>query len=137
MAEKEVVNPTVDKRIEQFVAIRDRLKALDDEHEEKCRPLKELRDLLTGWMQEFLEKTGSDSIKTAHGTCYSTTRYTASLADPQAFMNFVIENSAWDLINRTANPTAVRDYVAEKGALPPGVNLNALRTVGVRRANGK
>jgi hypothetical protein len=32
-----------------------------------------------------------------------------------------------------ANVTAVKDYVKEKGVLPPGCNLNALKSVGVRR----
>ncbi len=88
-------------------------------------------------MQNFMEQAGADNIKTAHGTCYSTTRYTASLADPEAFMKFVRDTGSFDLLDRKANVTAVKDYVAEKSCLPPGVNLSAIKTVGVRRASGK
>ena len=129
----EIIDQVAEKRIAKFIEIRDMLKAMDEAHDKAKEPLLEVRDWLTGWMQEFLDKTGAESVKTAAGTCYSTTRYTASLADPQAFMSYVIENSKWDLIDRKANATAVRDYVAETGALPPGVNLSALKTVGVRR----
>jgi hypothetical protein len=131
------VSATVDKRVEQYIQIRDRLKVMDEEHDERRKPLVELQNLLTGWMQNFLEQAGADNIKTKHGTCYSSTRYTASLADPEAFMKHVISNKSFDLLDRKANVTAVKDYVAETGNLPPGVNLSAIKTVGVRRASGK
>jgi hypothetical protein len=128
---------TVDKRVEQYIKVRDAIKAANEAHELSIKPLVELQNLLTGWMQNFMEQAGADNIKTAHGTCYSTTRYTASLADPEAFMNYVISNQAFDMLDRKANVTAVKDYVAETGALPPGVSLSSIKTVGVRRASGK
>lgn len=132
-----VENATVDKRVEQYIKVRDAIKKANDEHEASIKPLVDLQNLLTGWMQNFLEQAGADNIKTAHGTCYSTTRYTASLADPEAFMQYVITNKDFDLLDRKANVTAVKEYVQEKGALPPGVNLSSIKTVGVRRASGK
>jgi hypothetical protein len=133
----ETVKETVNKRVEQYITLRDQIKKMNDEHEAKLKPFVEVQNMLTGWMQNFLEQAGADSIKTAHGTCYSTTRYTASLADPEAFMAFVKQNDMYELLDRKANVTAVKDYVNEKGALPPGVNLSSIKTVGVRRASGK
>jgi len=128
-----LVDKEVEKRVGQYIAIRDRLKEMDEEHDKKRAPLVELQNLLTGWMMQFLDTSGADSIKTSEGTCFHSTRYSASLADPQAFMNYVIENSSWDLLDRKANATAVKEFVAEKGFLPPGANLSAIRTVNVRR----
>jgi len=128
---------TVDKRVAQYIQVRDAIQEANKAHDEKMKPLVELQNLLTGWMQNFLEKAGADNIKTAHGTCYSTTRYTASLADPEAFMKYIIDNQAFDMLDRKANVTAVKDFVREKGTLPPGVNLSSIKTVGVRRASGK
>lgn len=128
---------TVDKRVAQYIATRDAIKAANDKHEAEIKPLTDLQNMLTGWLQNFMEQAGADNIKTAHGTCYSTTRYSASLADPEAFMKFVKDNDLFDLLDRKANVTAVRDYTAEKGATPPGVNLSSIKTVGVRRASGK
>jgi hypothetical protein len=127
----------VEKRIKQYIKVRDTIKAADEEHAKKMQPLKDLQDVLTGWMQRFLEHSGADSIKTSEGTCYSTTRYSASLADPQAFMQYVITNNQFDLLDRKANVTACRDYVKDHGVLPPGVNMSSISTVGVRRAPGK
>lgn len=128
---------TVEKRVQQYIQVRDAIAKQKEKDEEALKPLVELQNVLTGWLQSFLEQSGSESIRTKEGTCYSTTRYTASLADPDEFMKFVIANQSYDLLDRKANSTAVRDYVAEKGNLPPGVNLNSIKTVGVRRASGK
>lgn len=124
---------TVDKRIEQYIQVRDKLKAMDEAHAEAIKPLIEIQNLLSGWMMAFLEKSGTTSVKTAHGTCYASTRHTASLADPDAFMKYVISTGKFELLDRRANSTAVKDFVEETNALPPGCNLNAIRTVGVRR----
>jgi len=123
----------VEKRVSQYIAIRAKLADLDAVHEERCRPLKETQNLLSGLMLEYLDAAGASSIKTPEGTCIASSKTTASLADPKAFMDFVIANSAWDLLDRKANSTAVRDYVAEKGTLPPGANLSTIRTLSVRR----
>lgn len=133
MTDTDIAGPA-DKRVEQYIQLRDKLKAMDVEYEEKRKPLRAMQDILSGWLQEFLEKSGGTAIKTKHGTVYLSTRYSASLADPDAFMNFVIENKLYDLLDRRANSTACKDYATEKGDLPPGVNLTALQTVGVRRA---
>jgi hypothetical protein len=127
----------MDKRIEQYVKLRDCLKVVDEAHELKRKPLVQLMDEVSGQLRAFMEANNLENLKTEHGTCYTTTRHSASLADPDIFMKHVIATSNWELLDRRANATAVQAYVKEKGALPPGVNLNAIQTVGVRRASGK
>ena len=129
--------PTVDERVAAYIQCRDVISEKTKAFEESIKPLKDLQNMLTGWLQNFMEQAGADNIKTAHGTCYSTTRYTASLADPEAFMKYVIDNKKFDMLDRKANVTACRDYVDENGVQPPGVSLSAIKTVGVRRPTGK
>lgn len=128
---------TIDERVEQYIKVRDLISEKTKAFEESIAGLKDLQNMLTGWLQNFMETAGADSVKTQHGTCYSTTRYTASLADPEAFMKYVIETQDFDLLDRKCNVTAARAYVDEKGVQPPGVNLSAIKTVGVRRPSGK
>jgi hypothetical protein len=125
------------KRVEQFVQIRDRLRQMNDEHEARCKPLLEVKALLEGWMQQFLQQSGATSVKTTKGTFYQTVRHSSSLADPDAFMRYVIDHKEFNLLDRRANTTAVREFVKDHKALPPGVNLNTINTVGVRRGNEK
>jgi hypothetical protein len=130
----QAMQATVDKRVEQFVTVRDKVRAMKERHEAELKPLLEVQNLLQGWLEAFMTNSGSTGVKTAHGTCYKSTRYTASLADPDAFMGYVIKTGKYELLDRRANATAVKDYVKENaGNLPPGVNLSAISTVGVRR----
>lgn len=130
----EQVQVTVAKRVGQFIAIRDELDKMDERHKEERKGLLEAKELVTGWLQTFLEQSGSESIKTTLGTCYASSRTTASVADPKAFMDHVIATKDFDLLDRRANATAVKEYVKEhNGQTPPGVNISTMKTLGVRR----
>ncbi len=132
-----VVEVTVDQRVEEYIYVRQKLDALKKDYEDKKAALQKVQDFLSGWLQEFLDKSGQESAKTKHGTCYLSTRYSASLADPEAFMNFVRSTEKFELLDKRANVTAVRAYVEENETLPPGCNLNAVTTVGVRAPTAK
>lgn len=129
---------TLNKRVAQFIAIRSRRRDLKTEYAKKDVPLAEAQNLLSGAIMEHLKATGAakPSIKTDAGTCFISEKATASLADADAFMRFVKEHQAFDLLDRKANVTAVKDYIKEhEGMAPPGVNYSVFQTVNVR-ANG-
>lgn len=123
---------TVDEQVAKYLEIRDLIKQLDDAHDAKLKPLREIQERVAGWLQEFMDRNGSEAVKTKHGTAYTTTRYSATLPDPEAFMRFVIENEKFELMDRRANLTAVKDYVEANRTLPPGCNLTPMRKVNVR-----
>jgi hypothetical protein len=135
MEDGSMTEVTVATRVAQYVRCRDKIKEMEEAHKKELAPYKELLDQLEGWLQIYMSKTNSESIKTEAGTVYTTKRFTASLADPDAFMKFVIDSGAFELLDRRANATAVKDYVQENGGLPPGVNLTGIEKVGVRRAS--
>jgi len=127
----------MNKRTAQYVQVRDALKRLAEEYDAKKKPLQDLLDRLEGKISSFLDANGVDSIKTESGTAYRSTRYSASLADPDAFMRYVVDNQQFDLLDRRANVTAVKAFVKKNNALPPGVNMSATQTLGVRRGGAK
>lgn len=131
------VQATVDTRVEQYIKLRDHIKKMDAEYEAKKKPYTETLNLINGWLTSFLDTAKAESMKTKHGTCYTTTRHTASLADADAFMKYVIDTNSFELLDRRANSTAVKDYVKQNNQLPPGCNLSAIRTVGVRKPKEK
>ena len=130
------MNENMNKRVGQYIAVRDALKRIDEKYDAERKPLLEIQEILSGMMQAFLDANKVDNAKTQHGTFYRSTRYTASLADPDVFMKFVIANNKFDLIDRRANATAVKTFVETNNQLPPGCNLNAVQTIGVRRKPG-
>ena len=117
--------------------MRDKIKEISERHAEELKPLTNLQNDLTAWFTEELDRVGAKSVKTTEGTVYQSTRYSASLSDPKAFMDHVIATQSWDLLDRKANSTAVRDFIEQHKSEPPGVRLSAIRTVGVRRASDK
>jgi len=132
----EAMDVLLSKRVAQYVMIRDHLKEMDELHEKKRKPLVEVQNLLVGYMEQFMAQTGATSVKTTGGTFYKSVRYTASLEDPDAFMNYVKATGNLDLLDRRANTTAVKDFIKQHGVKPPGVNFSAMSTVGVKRPAG-
>lgn len=123
----------IDKRVEQYVALRDIVKSIDEKWETEKKKYTSLMEEVSGRIQKFMSENNiTENLKTKSGTCYVSTRYTASVQDGQAFMEFVKAGN-WDMIERRANPTAVKDYVKANNQLPAGVNLSAIQSLGVRR----
>lgn len=118
-----------------MIKVRNKLKALEQEFKEKSAPWVENQRLLEGKAQEFLKATGQESAKTRFGTIHLVTNYYASLEDPDAFMDYVMANGAFELMDRRANSTACREFAEENGKLPPGVHINAVRQARVREAS--
>lgn len=122
----------IDKWVEKYIALRTRMKELKEYYEAYMKPYEEAKQQLAGHMLEILDQAGIESARTEQGTVYISPRSTASLSDPDAFMEFVAENNLYELLDRRANSVACREFAAERGELPPGVKLNTVRTIGVR-----
>lgn len=124
----------VAKRIEQFVKLRDLIKSKDDEHKKAMKPFRETLEQLNSVLLAHLNSINGDSVSTESGTVYRTEKKSASIADAQAFMDYVIQNQAWDLLDRKANVTAVEEFIKSQAAPPPGVNFSSTSVAGVRRS---
>ncbi len=127
--------PPVDlnKRIEQYVVVRDRIKEIKKRHKEELAPWDDTLEKLNGVLLGHLNAIGVDSVAGEAGTAYKTMKQSASIADVKAFWDFIVANQAWDLIDKKANVPAVADYIEEHKAAPPGVNFNQVFVAGVRR----
>ena len=124
----------IDDLVSQYVRLRDKIKEADDAHKDKTKNARAYLEQLNGRLLERLNDVGGESVKTAHGTVYRTTRRSASIADGDTFRQYVIENEQFDLVDWRANANAVDDFIKENGVQPPGVNFSTAFTVGVRRA---
>lgn len=123
----------IEARIGQYVALRDKIKELDDDHKKKMEPYRDCLEQLNGVLLDHLNKVGVDSAKTGSGTVYRTEKKSATLADKTAFFTWVETNQEWDMLDYKANPVVVQAYLDENNALPPGVNFTKTYVVGVRR----
>ena len=124
----------IDKRVGQFVQLRDKINEIKEKHKQELAPFNEALEKLNSLLLNHLNQIGGDSVKTAQGTVYKTVKKSASIADKTAFWAYVVANADWDLIDYKANVSAVAEHAEDKGTLPPGVNLTQNSLVGVRRA---
>jgi hypothetical protein len=122
------------KQVTDFVALRDKIKALDTEHKNTMGPLREELDRQNEELLAQLNAVGAESVRTAAGTAYKLIKRSASIADAAAFWEYVRTNEEWDLLDRRVNLSAATEYVAEHNQPPPGVNYSSHYEVGVRRA---
>lgn len=117
-----------------YVKLRDKKAELKAEQAKALAPYDEALDKLEKQVLEELNKMGVDSVKTASGTAYKSIRSSASVADKSAFMDYVRENGAFDLLDIKANKTAVEEFISEHQDCPPGVTVRREQVVGFRRA---
>lgn len=140
-AEPEAVptdDPLVQKWVSQFVFLRDYVRQKDEEHKELLKQPKADMEALKGRLLSFLKTSGLQNGKTPAGSFYKTTRSSCTITDQQEFMRHVIGSEDWDLLDKKANATAVREWAEHnEGKLPPGVNLTTLVDVNVNRPRAK
>ena len=125
----------VEKRVAQFVRLRDKIKLLTDKHDAELAPYKEAKAQLEAELLNHLNHNNMKSARTDAGTVSVSEKTSCRVDDTDAFRSFVVNNGEWDLCDMRANAPAVEKYMEEQQAPPPGVVVNKFRTVGVRRAS--
>lgn len=126
--------PNFDRLAATLVRLRDEIKAREAAFEAELAPLRERYERAKSLALAALDAAHTESVRTAHGTLYRSTRWSASVADAEAFLRFVAANNAFDYLDVRANVTMAREHVERTGEPPPGVNLSALATLNVRRS---
>lgn len=131
--------PPVDMnhRVGQYVQLRDLKAEITERHKEELKPITELMEALEGLMQQGLQAVNAESLRTDNGTVTASMKMAASVADMDTFWAHVVTSGNFDLLDKKANLTAVKDYVEKHGVPPPGVNFSTFNKVGVRRPTGK
>jgi phage host-nuclease inhibitor protein Gam len=118
-----------------YIQLRDKKAQMKSDFEASVAPINEKMDKLEAKLLDVFNKTGMDSVKTEHGTAYTAVRTTASVADREAFMEFVKANEEWSLIEVRAAKTAIEQFRDNNdNELPPGINIRSERVVNIRRS---
>ena len=127
-------DPKIDKRVEQYVMLRDRIKDIKEKHKLELAPFNETLEKLNGVLLGHLIAIGADKVGTGAGTVYRTKKKSASIADMAAFWTYVQAQGDYDLVDRKANAVAVEAHIQDRGTPPPGVNFTVVDVVGVQRS---
>lgn len=128
----------IEKRVGQFVKLRDLKQEMEARHKEELKPINEAMEGLKSLIAKGMDALNIDSAKTPCGTASFSTKSSAALADKSAFWTYVVTTGDFGLLDYKANVTAVKEHIEKhNGQAPPGVNYSEFRDVGVRRPTGK
>ena len=143
MKSKSAPEPTSNIReraAELMRGLLDTRRALEDmhaRHKAELAPLHDRREAIENELSQILDEVGDNLKIRGIGTAFKTTETTATIADPQAFRNFVIKSKAWTLIDWRVNKTGAKAYVEKHSTVPPGVNFGQRMAVRLRADNAK
>ncbi len=123
----------VDDVIATYMKLRDQKATIEAEVKDKVSSIRAKMEKLEAWIKEKADAEGVTSFKTKHGTAFLTTTDYANVADWDAVLNFIQENQAFDMLEKRVSKTAVRGYIDQTKAVPPGINYGTKLEVNVRK----
>lgn len=121
--------------IDKYIEIRDKKAQLKAEYDVKKNKMDDALDKIEAVILKTFDASGMDSAKTENGTAYTSRLITATVADPDIFMQHVIATEAWHMIEKRCSKVGVEQYRAEHDEVPPGINWREERVVNVRRSS--
>lgn len=125
---------TINEAIAAYRRLREKKAMMEAEHKEKMGPINLKISQLESALLNKMEIDGVQSYKTDSGTAYKAVRTKISCPDKSAFMDFVKEHNLFELLEVRPLKSAVEEYKAGRGVLPPGVDYNEEVTLNFRKA---
>jgi hypothetical protein len=127
--------PSLEKMTKVFVKIRDAKSTLEKAHKAEMDVLTDQLDALKRAMLDYLEQNQLESVRTAAGLVYRSTKTRYWAGDWEAMHAFIVENNVPQLLEKRLNQTAVRDLLeSDPDLTPPGLNTDSEYIVTVRKA---
>lgn len=127
----------IDPLVERYVKLRDLKAKIKAEYDEKVGKLDEAMEKIESDLMSFLNQTGLETANSKFGTFFKRTTTSAKVADRDVFLHFVVEHDALNFLESRVNKTAVEEYIAENGALPPGVDVVRKVEISVNRPKNR
>lgn len=124
----------IDQIIDTYIQLRDKKAQMKAQYEASIAPLDTMMEKAENHLRSKMQEQGVQSYKAAGGTAYIAERTSATVGDWEMIRPFIVENQLWSMLDRRVNKTAVDEYVAQNGDLPPGVNYRKELVVNIRRS---
>jgi len=106
---------------------------IDAEAKKKKAALAKIMGDIENWFALRAQEDGLKNIPTSEGTVYWSTHYSASVAEPQVFKDYVMSNKAFDLMEVRAAKLAVKSFIEGHGEPPPGVNFSSRKVFNLHK----
>ena len=128
---------TVDKVIKKYMALRTEKDRVEAAAKAEVAEIKKTLDKLEAWLMKKADEDGVTSFKTDHGTAFLSTTDFAGVEDWNAVLQFVLENGAWDMLQKSVSKVAVRGYLEEHKEVPPGIKYGTKLDINIRKPTAR
>lgn len=95
-------------------------------------PYIEKQAKIASLIAQAIQLEGLQNAKTPAGTAYFSTLYNCSVENSEVFFNYVQKHERWDLLEKRASKSAVKEEIDNTGEIPPGVKFSAYQKLIVR-----
>lgn len=123
----------IDDLVAAYVKVRDAKAQYQTSVDQKLAKYDEAMIKLESMLMQQLQAAGVDSAKTPSGTAYKSTKTFVSVGDWDTFLEHVVQNEAWWMLERRVNKSGALQWNEAHGSMPPGVNVRQELTINVRR----
>ena len=124
----------VSKLTKVFIKIRDERKQIGDDFNKRDGELAAKQDMIKSALLNHLQEQNIDSIKTAEGTFFRSTKQKYWTSDWPSMYEFVIENQVPDLLEKRLHQTNMKQYLEDNpDLLPKGLNVDSEYTLSIRK----
>lgn len=124
----------MDDLVEKYISIRDAKSRLVAKQKEQVAELDAVLTQIEVVLLKTFQDLGTESVRTKSGTAYKQVRTSAGVADWDVLLAYVRKHDLWQMLERRVSKTAVEEFKAEHGEIPPGVNTREEIVINVRRS---
>ena len=120
--------------VERYIQLRDKKAEKKAAYDKDVAAIEAAMTRCEGFILATMQNMGGiDSIKTAHGTAYKTTRTGATVADWGQTLPWIVAGERWDILEKRVSKPYVEAFKLEHNDLPPGINWREEITLNIRR----
>ena len=123
--------------IRTYMKLREQKAAIEAQTKEQLVGLKHKLDKLEAYLKAQMDAQGLTSFKSDFGTAFLTTTDYANVDDWDKTLTFIRDNEAFDMLEKRVSKIAVRGYIEENKAVPPGVTYGTKLEVNIRKPGAK
>jgi hypothetical protein len=127
----------LEKAIKSYLALRTKIAEIEGAAKKETGKLRVLMAQLEAYIKQRADEEGITNVTTDYGTGYWTTHYSCTVANPSAFFDYVVNTAKFELLEKRASKSAVKEYIDENGSVPPGVNFGSYSAFNVRAKDNK
>jgi uncharacterized protein YjaZ len=125
----------VGKMTKAYIRIRDAKAKLKLEYDTEDKKFTEQMDTIKRALLDHCKEHGVDSVRTASGLFYRSTKTRYWTGDWQAMHAFIMEHSLPEFLEKRLNQTAVKAYIEENPEITlPALNVDSEYSISVRKA---